>query len=288
MRTRARMKACRRWFASALFALASTAADAASPELTIVAGGKTQKYSIEALLANPAITTISVPQDVAYKRTMTYRAIPMSALIGSAPREDSLRFVAADGFVATLQIAPLLATSDDAARAYLAVEAPNARWPALRAGAPASAGPFYLVWLRPEKSHIVPEQWPYQIAMLEEVAPITTRYPALLPSSTVASTDPIRKGLTVFTTNCIVCHTLNLAGDAKVGPDLNVPMNPTEYFREEPLRRLVRNSQSVRTWSDSKMPAFDEKAISEKELDDLIAYLYYMAKRKVEPTATRG
>lgn len=208
-------------------------------------------------------------------------------LVGAVPREDSLRFVASDGFAATIPAPPLMATGDDAARAYLAIEPPAARWPALKAGASATAGPFYLVWLAPEKSRIGPEQWPYQVARIEEIAPITTRFPALQPAATVPAYDPIRRGLAVFTTNCIVCHTLNLAGDAKIGPDLNVPFNPTEYLREEFLRRLVRSPQSVRSWPDSKMPGFDEKAISERDLDDLVAYLYYMAKRKVEVQATK-
>lgn len=278
-----RFVAGRRWFAGALFALVQMmAADAASPELTITTGGRTQKLTTDALLAHPAVATITVPQDVAYKRSMTYRAVPIAALLSGVAHDGSLRFVAGDGFAATLSVAPLLAAGDDAARAYLAVEAPSARWPPLKAGSPETAGPFYLVWLRPEKSHIAPEQWPYQIARIEDVASLAVRFPDLLPAASVSSADPIRRGLTVFTTNCIVCHTLNLAGDAKIGPDLNVPYNPTEYMREEFLRRQVRNPASVRSWSGQHMPGFDVNAISDRDLDDLVAYLYYMAKRKVE------
>lgn len=287
MRARLAVVRSSRWFAGALWALASLAADAASPELTITAGSRTEKYTSEALLAHPAVVTITVPNDVAYRRPMTYRAVPASVLLQGLPKEDSVRFVASDGFAATIAAAPLLATGSDAARAYLAIEPPNAHWPALKAGSAATAGPFYLVWVNPEKSHVVPEQWPYQIAKAEEVAPITVRFPILLPAASVASSDPIRHGLVVFTTNCIVCHTLNFAGDAKVGPDLNVPFSPTEYMREEHLRRLVRSPQSVRAWPDSKMPGFDEKAISDRDLDDLVAYFYYMAKRKVDVPAAR-
>lgn len=287
MRLRARPRQPGRWLAGLFFMLSALAAEAASPELVIVAGGRTQKLTSEALLALPGVVTLNVPNDVAYRRAMTYKAIPLAALLPGVPKEDSLRFVAADGFAATIPAAPLMATGDDAARAYLAIEPPTAHWPVLKAGAAATAGPFYLVWLAPEKSRIGPEQWPYQVARIEEIAPITTRFPVLLPATTVPAYDPIRRGLTVFTTSCVVCHTLNLAGDAKIGPDLNVPYSPTEYFREEYLRRLVRSPQSVRTWPDSKMPGFDEKAISERELDDLVAYLYYMSKRKVEVQAAK-
>lgn len=279
--------ALRHWCAGAMLMLVHAIADAASPELTITGGGRTQRYTPEALLAHPAVTTITIPDDVAYKRPMTYRAVPMSELLSRVAREESLRFAASDGFAATLPAAPLLATSDDAARAYLAVESSTRRWPALRAGSPATAGPFYLVWLRPEKSRIAPEQWPYQVATVEALAPVTTRFPALLPASTVSSTDPIRRGLTVYTTHCIVCHTLNLAGDAKIGPDLNVPFSPTEYLREEHLRRQIRNPASLRVWDGQRMPGFASSALSDREMDDLIAYLYHMAKRKVELPAAR-
>lgn len=276
-----------RRFIGAAAATVSVAAFAASPELTIVIGERTAKHSVEALLANPATTTITIPQDVAYKREMTYRALPVAALLQGVGRDDSVKFVANDGFVATLAAAPLLAAANDGARAYIAVEPPAARWPPLKAGSPATAGPFYLVWLRPEKARISPEQWPYQIARLEDVAPITARFPALLPAAGVPPTDPIRRGLTVFTTNCIVCHTLNLAGDAKVGPDLNVPFSPTDYMREEFLRRQIRDPRSLRVWPDGKMPGFDANAIPDRDLDDLIVYMYYMAKRKVDVPATK-
>jgi mono/diheme cytochrome c family protein len=267
--------------------LTSLAAFAASPELTIVVGERTVKHSVEALLANPATTTITIPQDVAYKRAMTYRALPLATLLQGVGREDSVKFAASDGFAATIAAAPLLATADDGARAYIAIEPPATHWPPLKAGSPATAGPFYLVWLRPERARIAPEQWPYQIARIEDVAPITARFPALLPAANVHSTDPIRRGLNVFTTNCIVCHTLNLAGDAKVGPDLNVPFSPTDYMREEFLRRQIRDPRSLRVWSDARMPGFDTNAISDRELDDLVAYLYYMAKRKVDVPAAK-
>ena len=282
----AMFKASRRWVGAAA-ATIGVAALAASPELTIVIGERTAKHSVEALLANPATTTITIPQDVAYKRAMTYRALPLAALLQGVGREDSVKFVASDGFAATIGAAPLLATSDDGARAYVALEPPTAHWPPLKAGSPATAGPFYLVWLRPEKGHIGSEQWPYQIAKIEDVAPITVRFPGLLPAANVQPTDPIRRGLTVFTTNCIVCHTLNLAGDAKVGPDLNVPFSPTDYMREEFLRRQIRDPRSLRVWTDAKMPGFDTNVISERDLDDLVAYMYYMAKRKVAVPAAK-
>ncbi len=266
--------------AACLLALLVTAARAA--DLTLTVGGRTQKHTTATLLAHPAATTINVPQDVAYKKPMTYRAVPASVLLTGLPREDTVRFVAGDGFAASVPAALLLASTEDAPRAYIAIEPANAPWPPLKAGENRTAGPFYLVWLRTERGRISPEQWPYQIATIEEVAPIAVRFPGLAPAVGVPINDPVRRGFAVFTANCLPCHTLNLLGDARVGPDLNVPFSPTEYMREDFLRVQVRNPQALRSWPGSKMPGFDINAISERELDDLLAYLYYMAKRKVE------
>ena len=280
--TATRIPRIRNWLAGAALAAVHAMAEGASPELTISIGGRIQKYSPDALLAHAAAVSITVPQDVAYKRSMTYRAVPVSVLLAGLPRDDSVRFVASDGFAATLAAAPLLATGDDAPRAYLAVEPANAAWPPLKAGAKDTAGPFYLVWLHPERGRISSEQWPFQIAHIDDVAPIAVRFPALAPGASVSASDPVRHGFAVFGTNCLPCHTLNLAGDARVGPDLNVPFSPTEYMREDFLRQQVRNPQAVRAWPQAKMPGFSVEAISERDLDDLLAYLYYMAKRKVD------
>ncbi len=251
-----------------------------NPELTVMAGGRKATYAPAALLALPAATTITVPNDVAYKREMTFRAVPVSSLLTGAGADETLRFVASDGFVATLPAAPLLARGD-AAMAYLAVEPPDAPWPPLKAGDTASAGPFYLVWLRPERGGVTPAQWPYQIAKIEAVAPLARRFPMLAPAASVSARDPVRHGFAVFEKQCSVCHTLNLGGDASIGPDLNVPYNPTEYLRADALRHLIRDPQSLRRWPAAKMPAFPVKALSDRDLTDLLAYLHYMADRKV-------
>jgi mono/diheme cytochrome c family protein len=269
----------RSWAVICVFAALVSTAHAA--ELTVTVGGKTQAHTTAALLAHPAATTITVPQDVSYKRSMTYRAVPASVLLAGLPREDTLRFVAADGFAASIPASLVLAATDDAPRAYLAIEAPGAPWPPLAKGRE-SAGPFYLVWVRTDRARISPEQWPYQIATIEDVAPVGVRFAGLAPAAGVPANDPIRRGFAVFSASCLPCHTLNLLGDARVGPDLNVPFSPTEYMREDFLRVQVRNPQALRSWPGAKMPGFDVNAISERELDDLLAYLYYMAKRKVE------
>jgi mono/diheme cytochrome c family protein len=267
-----------------LLALGCTAmAAAGEPNLTVTVAGRATTYAPASLLGMPAATTVNVPNDVAYKRDMSFRAVPAASLLAGVAPDDTLRFVASDGFVATLPASLLLARSG--AIAYLAVEPADAPWPALKPDSPASAGPFYLVWLNPGRGGITPEQWPYQVARIEDVPPLLKRYPMLAPGA--SAHDAVRRGYVVFEKNCSVCHTLNLGGDATVGPDLNVPYNPTEYMRVDALRRLIRNPQSLRRWPAAKMPAFETKLLSDRDLTDLLAYLRQMADRKVAVPALK-
>ena len=279
------MLTSRLWLAGLLLHAVSPTV-AAEPSLTVATGGRTAIYTAAGLLALPAATTVTIPADVAYKRSMTFRAIPLAPLLEGAATDDSIRFVAADGFAATLPAAALLGR-DGGAVAYLAVEPADAPWPPLKAGQPGTAGPFYLVWLRPEKGAITQEQWPYQIVRIEAVASLVKRFPMIAPAAKLPAAHPIRAGFAAFQKHCIVCHTLNGGGDATLGPDLNVPYNPTEYMRPDALRRLIRDSQALRRWPAAKMPAFDSKALSDRELAELVAYLRHMADRKVAPPVAK-
>src|SRR3954447_13694692 len=84
----------------------------------------------------------------------------------------------------------------------------------------------------------------------------------------------------VFEATCLACHRMNGGGSSKIGPDLNWPMNPTEYFQPSALRRYIRDPASVRTWPDEKMPGFGPDRLSEAELDAVIAYLKHMAEQR--------
>jgi mono/diheme cytochrome c family protein len=262
-------------------------AGAAEPALTVTAGGKPVTHAASALLAHADAVTVTIPRDVAYGRAMTYRAIPVATLLAGIRPAASVRFTGDDGFALTLPAGPLLARADSGARAYLAIEPEDARWPPLKAGDAASAGSFYLVWTQPERGRIVPEQWAYRVLRIEEMAPLAVRFPAIVPAATVAADAPVNRGFAVFTRHCIVCHTLNLGGDASIGPDLNVPFSVTEYLRADALRRLLRDPQSLRRWPSARMPAFDAATLSDRELNDVFDYLRYMANRKVPVPAAK-
>jgi hypothetical protein len=67
-------------------------------------GGTSRNLGRDALLANPAATTIQIPQDPSYGRPMRYRALPLATLLaGNRISPDQvLETVASDGFVAML------------------------------------------------------------------------------------------------------------------------------------------------------------------------------------------
>lgn len=260
-----------------LLSLALLPALAGAAELLVERADGSHRYSSAELLAHPAARTLEIPADVAYQRPMHYRALPLAELLEGVKPTDHLQAVADDGFAAELPAAPLLASQG--ARAWLAVEEPDQPWPALgKAGK--SAGPFYLVWTNPEQGRIGPEQWPYRVVKLRVLAPVAERFPALRPDPTLAADDPVNHGFALFQKHCLACHRLNGQGDAAFGPDLNLPYNPTEYFRADLLRRYLRDPQALRRWPQARMPGFAEAALSEAELDQLLAYLRHMAGRK--------
>ncbi|WP_027819362.1 c-type cytochrome [Paraburkholderia bannensis] len=257
---------------------------AAQPVIEITLGNQTQSFSQAQLLARSDAANIRVARDVAYGASTAYRAVPLADLLegASLPADSVLEARATDGFAAQLPMD--LVRNRDAAKAvaWLAVEDPAHPWPKLP-GKPVSAGPFYLVWVGAQAASVRSEQWPYQIAKLATQPSPSARWPVLAVDPALPATDPVRAGQSLFITQCLACHRLNHAGSADTGPDLNVPMNPVEYFQPAALHRYIRNPASVRDWPGRAMPAFPPEQLSDREIDLIVAYLAYMAQRKVQP-----
>jgi mono/diheme cytochrome c family protein len=189
-----------------------------------------------------------------------------------------LEAVARDGFVAQLPH-DLIEGRNQEAVPYVAIETADAPWP-LVPGKDASAGPFYIVWLGARASTVPAVDWPYQVVSLSVHDAPTKRWPSLAVDPMLSALDPARGGQILFVTKCFTCHTLNHAGSASAGPDLNVPMNPTEYLTDAGLRALIRDPRSVRVWPEQRMPGFAGDDLSDEELGLIVAYLRHMAGRK--------
>jgi mono/diheme cytochrome c family protein len=255
-------------------------ARAETPTLTLTLGGEPQRFTAAQLLARPDAATLEVPDDAAYHRPMTYRAVPLLALLGEhLDAYDTLEARATDGFVAQVPLSLVKKGANGGSVAWIAVEDPSAPWPSLPEK-DVSAGPFYMVWVHPERSNIGGEQWPYQLAGLTAVESPAHRWPQMAVAADLPEDAPARRGEAVFVEQCLPCHRMKDAGAADVGPDLGQPMSPTRYFTPEGLRRLIRDPKSVRTWPQQAMPGFDAAKLSDADLDALIAYLAYMARER--------
>lgn len=272
----------RQWFSLVLLTVCLLAQRAsAQSSLELDTDGTARTLTRQTLLARRDAADIHVPRDIAYGRPMTFRAVPFAALLGDTPlpADGVLETRAADGFAAQLPMDLVRGHAPARAVPWLAIEDPAHPWPKLP-GKPVSAGPFYLVWLGPDAASVRGEQWPYQIVRVTIESSPLARWPSLAVDAALPADAPARAGQRLFVTQCLACHRLDGAGSSHAGPDLNAPMNPVDYFQPAALRRYIRNPASVRDWPGRSMPAFPPDQLSDRELDQIVAYLAYMATRK--------
>jgi mono/diheme cytochrome c family protein len=273
-----------RWCAAlgvaALAAILPAPSRAGGPTLTVTAAGVTHRFDRDALLARADVAEITTSRDVAYGVQRRYRAVPLANLMApfAIPADAVVEVVAQDGFVAQLP-SDLIGGRDGEAVPYLAIETEDEPWPQIP-GKDKSAGPFYIIWLGAHATSVPAADWPYQVVSLAVQEAPTTRWPALAVDPRLPPLDPARAGQILFINKCFTCHTLNHAGTASAGPDLNLPMNPTEYLSEPGLRALIRDPRSVRVWPEQRMPGFAQADLSDEELGMVVAYLRHMAGRK--------
>lgn len=250
---------------------------AAQMEATLKVGAKS--YAASELLKRPEVESITVKDDPAYGgREMHFQAIGAATLFAETNlRDDEVMQVRClDGFVASISKERIMRTGPGHSIAYIAIENPKSKWPDLPLKpSSGSAGPFYLVWQKPELSGILQEEWPYQIVAFEVKGRLQDLYPRIFPKH--QEDARVARGLKLFQQTCLACHTLNQEGASKVGPDLNLPLNPTEYFKESVLPRYIRNPKSIRSWEGSRMPGFGPETFSDEDIANLVAYLKEMA-----------
>ncbi len=256
--------------------------------ITITVGDATRSFTRAELLLRSDATTIHVVRDVAYRGPMTYRAVPFASLLAGMtfPPDSAIEAVALNGFVAQLPPDLILNTDESKAVAWLPIEPTDHPWPPMPGKERVSAGPFYVVWTGAQVGSIHSEQWPYQLAKLMSRPSPVSRWPALAVDPALPPSDPARAGQDLFIVQCLTCHKLNGAGAANVGPDLNLPQNPTEYLTPKGLHDLIRNPKAVRTWPAQAMPALADY-LSDREIEFIIAYLKHMAGRKQSVSGDR-
>jgi mono/diheme cytochrome c family protein len=212
---------------------------------------------------------------------MTYQAIPLSSLFAGLGLDPDayLEVVALDGYVSEIPVGLVLNAEPAKPIAALAIEDPAHPWPVIP-GKGQSAGPTYVIWIGEGADSIRAGLWPYQAASIAEVLSPVVRWPQLAASFSLSEGDAGREGQDLFFAHCLVCHKLAGGGAADLGPDLNLPMSPTEYFTASALKRYIRDPGSVRDWPDRKMPAFDPASLSDAEIDLIVSYLQHKAETR--------
>jgi len=257
--------------------------------LEVVTPAGTRRFTLAQLTRQLPAETVQVRQDPSYdRRPKRYTGFALERVLelaGLTPSpEEVLYFTAADGYRAALADA----AAAGPVRGFVAfrdLETAPRTWEPLGAGGKSPA-PFYLVWqdtsAAGDSSEVALQRpWPYQLVRIEAVDP-RRKYDRIYPQG-IARTDPVGRGFRSFAIDtrggdqCISCHSLNLQGGS-VGPELNVPRNITEYRDEATLIAFIRDARAFR--ARSAMPRY-EGVLSDGEIRDIIAYLRWMAGRKI-------
>ncbi len=252
----------------------------AASEFSISNGPTEIIYTTDQLLKRPDKIDLTIPLLNYPGESFTVSAVPLRNLLREAKITDEhfVIFKCFDGFSGILDRNFLLEEGPNRSEAFLAIEGPT-EWPKLpkAKGEGKSAGPFYLVWKQPELSGIPPEYWPYQLSGLTFEKNLKAIFPKIYPKT---SQKEVLDGFKVFQDHCMACHSINHQGTAKLGPDLNLPMNPTEYLQPKALRKFLKDPTSVRVWQGMKMKWGKAEELSEQDISHLIHYLEHMAKSR--------
>jgi mono/diheme cytochrome c family protein len=255
---------------------ASLEKSSSEPVLTIGIEDKKIPFTRKELLARPDVEIVKVQSDPTYRGQREYHAVRISHLFAPVQRgiapDSMIEFRALDGFSAAFTKDRLLNDSPKNAIAYLAIEPAGAKWPLL-AKSKKTAGPFYLIWVHPELSQISTEEWPFQLAGFQVAGSMKKLFPKIFPSDSALKDPGVAQGFETFKKSCFACHSINGQGSSQIGPDLNIPMNPTHYFQLDALKKYIRNPKSVRVWPELHMPGFAPEVISDLEIENLLKYL---------------
>jgi mono/diheme cytochrome c family protein len=240
------------------------------PDVRLAIGDK--ELTLTELLALAPAQTITT-QDDQYGKKKRFKAMALAPILDrtlgqQAVRGSEVLMRATDGYV--ISIAGTRLYDGNAFLAFDDVDVPG--FEAI-GNKQVNPGPFYLIWPKDEQHDLVQWPRPYQLASIV-IATYASRFPHTLPQS---SDEQVTRGFEIFKSLCVHCHAINREG-GRVGPDLNVPKNVSEYWSEENLRAYIKNPQTFRYGNMPANPQLDER-----DLDGVLAYLKHMGGHKFEP-----
>lgn len=210
----------------------------------------------------PPPVKITIENDPVYQIRKVYEGYPLKEILKKVPAPRTLNteetvivFTASDGYEVSMPYNH--AIREQGYIAFRDHDAPgNKKWMGFKFGKKLiTPAPYYLVW--PKKGlDKWKYPWPFQLVKIS-FQPVSEYFGAAVPSR---KNTHVKNGFNLFSQYCISCHSMNLSG-GEVGPELNIPRNITEYFKENELAGFILNAPSYR--AGTKMPVFDSLISSE-------------------------
>ena len=223
--------------------------------------------------------TVDNPTD---SKLHTYKGISLPVLLeqvfGTTWKAfDMVKFITRDGYQPVIPVESIIAGSG-------VISTGEKGYPGFgklqrKNGETVDPGPFYLVWenIRNKVGNEDPWlSWPWQITGIE-LTTFAHEFPRSAPPT--SSGNPAKEGFLAFRQHCIKCHTINGDG-GNVGPELNYPVNVTEYWKEEWLARFIEDPRSIRGYS-RMIPFYRDVKNRQEVISSIIAYLKVMKDNKI-------
>lgn len=240
-------------------------------------------YSLKALqdLVKAQQVTVTEPHE---QVSIRFDALPLKDLLDkvygpSWRKEEEILFTCSDGYKPSLPVQKIVQHSPYIA--FAAQDHPFSITNKLQNSEKVELGPYYLIWENQKDKDIALDGasvWPYQLIALEFVR-FEDRFAAMAPPA--GSKENVKHGFLAFRQYCQSCHRINGQGGDK-SLELNYPMNVSEYWKEDLLKRWISDPLSIR-WGTAMPPLNPTLKNREKVLDDLIAYLKAMKDKKIKP-----
>lgn len=205
-------------------------------------------------------------------KPMTYKSILMKSLLTQwgVKKEHVVELIAKDNFSVFVPAYLFFQTGKKDSIAYLALE-PKECWPKLNNGTNSSAGPFQVIWTKPNYSHISDEYWAWSVTNIA----IHKTYPkGSLAPPPHTNNQSIKHGYHIYISHCASCHTINNLGKATIGPDLGKEKNPVNCYPDiSDLKAFIRNPNKFRP---GRMSGSSKVGMNDRELNYLIDYFSYL------------
>lgn len=272
----------RHWLLIILVVFSSSVA--ATPTLTLRKNEQIIKnLGINELMQSKKGVTSLVVDNPTDSKIKTYQGILLSVLLeqffGSDWKQfDAVKFIAQDGYQVIIPTANItahtgmIATGEKGQTGFSQLQRKNAE--------SIDPGPFFLVWENINDTGARQDHWlswPWQLTSME-LTSLVREYPHSAPPADNTD-EQVNQGFLAFRQHCMKCHAINGDG-GDVGPELNYPVNVTEYWQEKWLERFIANPQSIR--ANSKMIPFYRDINNRQALiESIMAYLKAMFDKKL-------